>query len=213
MWPRVAEIRMGLRLTPNKSLMKASSLIAAFVAAFSIAAQCYGQALDPSPEAKKERAELCRKILCRAPVNVRVLLKDRTIMEVPFEDPSPIVLPNGWVTILPGEEVHIALDVVGDVLRNPHAVKQPADSPPTVSFRFTQDPKTGDTSLVVSSTVNRPIKFDLGMMLPDSERIRKTSSCPVLAGKQSYEHWPHPIFQFVAARFRVVPSDTTMKCE
>src|SRR5262245_15557493 len=104
--------------------MKASSLIAVFVAAFSIATQCFGQALDPSPDAKKERAALCRNGLCRAPMNVRVLLKDRTIMEVPCEDPSPIVLPNGWVTILPGEEVHIALDVVGDVLRNPRAVKQ-----------------------------------------------------------------------------------------
>jgi len=190
-----------------------SSLIAIFVASVSIATQCFGQALDSSPEAKKERAKLCQKVLCRAPTNVRVPLKDGTVIEVPFEDVSPIVLQNGWVTILPGEEVHIALDVVGDVLRNPRAVKQPSEAPSTVSFRFTQDPSTGDTTLVVSSTLNRTIKFDLGMMLPDSERIRKTSSCPVLAGQQSYEQWPHPIFQLVAARFRVLSSGAAMKCE
>jgi hypothetical protein len=193
--------------------MRTPSLIAIWVAATSIATQCFGQALDSSPEAKKERAELCQKVLCRAPTTVRVLLKDRTIMEVPFEDVSPIVLPNGWVTILPGEEVHITFDVDGDVLRNPRAVRRSAESQPTVSFRFSQDPETGDTSLVVSSTVNRMIKFDLGMMLPDSERVRKTSSCPVLAGKQSYEHWPYPIFQLVAARFRVLPPSGAMKCE
>jgi hypothetical protein len=193
--------------------MKASILIATGVAFICVATQCFGQALDTSPEAKKERAELCQKVLCRAPTTVRLLLEDRTIMEVPFEDVSPIVLPNGWVTILPGEEVHIAFDLDREVLRNPRAVKRPAEAQPTVSFRFSQDSKTGDTSLVVGSTVNRMIKFDLGMMLPDSERIRKTSSCPVLAGKQSYEHWPHPIFQFVAARFRVLAPGGAMKCE
>ena len=145
--------------------------------------------------------------------NDRPCHKNRTIMEVRFEDVSPIVLSNGWVTILPGEEVHIAFDVDADVLRNPRAVRRPVESQPTLSFRFTQDPKTGDTSLVVGSTVNRMIKFDLGMMLPDSERVRKTSSCPVLAGNQSYEHWPHPIFQFVAARFRVLPPGGAMNCE
>ena len=134
-------------------------------------------------------------------------------MEVPFDDASPIVLPNGWVTILPGEEIHVAFDMDGDVLRNPRAVKRPAESQPILSFRFTQDPKTADTSLVVSSTVNRMIKYDLGMMLPESERIRKTSSCPVLPGKKGYEHWPHPIFQIVIARFRVLAPGSAMKCE
>ena len=134
-------------------------------------------------------------------------------MQVVFEDATPIVLPNGWVTILPGEEVHIAFDLDGDVLGNPRAVRRPAKSQPTLSFRFSQDAETADTTLVVSSTVNRTIKFDLGMMLPDSQRFRKTSSCPVLAGQQSFENWPHPIFQLVAARFRVLPVGGAMACE
>jgi hypothetical protein len=108
-------------------------------------------------------------------------------MEVPFDDASPIVLPNGWVTILPGEEIHVAFDMDGNVLRNPRAVKRPPESQPILSFRFTQDPKTADTSLVVGSTVNRMIKYDLGMMLPDG--AFKTSS-PVPPGKK-IEHWPH----------------------
>ena len=134
-------------------------------------------------------------------------------MEVAFEDASPIVLPNGWIIILPGEQVHIAFDLDGDVLRNPRAVRRPVESQPTVSFRFSQDPETADTTLVVASTVKRTIKFDLGMMLPDSKRFRKTSSCPILAEQQSFEHWPHPVFQFVAARFRVLPAGGAMTCE
>ena len=135
------------------------------------------------------------------------------VMEVPFEDVTPIVLPNGWVTVLPGEEVHIAFDVENDMIRNPRAIKRPAESQHILSFHFSQDPETGESYLVVGSTVKHVIKFDLGMMLPESERIRKTSSCPVLAGKKLYEHWPYPIFQLVAARFRVLAPGSPMNCE
>jgi len=152
-------------------------------------------------------------VLCREPTIVRILLKDGRIMQVPFEDVSPIVLANGWVTILLAEEVHIAVDVTDGAVHNPRAIRRPDESQDTLSFRFSQDPKTGDSFLVVSSTVNQVIKFDLGMMLPGSERVRKTSSCPVPAREQLYEHWPYPILQFVAARFRVLPSGSPMNCE
>jgi hypothetical protein len=99
--------------------MRSCSLLATCIAATSIAAQCFGQALDSGIEARKAREELCWKVLCREPMTVRVLLKDGRVMAVPFEDATPIVLPNGWVTVLPGEEVHIAFDLEGDVIRNP----------------------------------------------------------------------------------------------
>lgn len=134
-------------------------------------------------------------------------------MEVPIEFKSPIVLPNGWVTILPGEEIHITFDIKDAKLSNPRAVTQKSDMYPALSFRFQQEAVTGDTLLRITSTLNHTVKFDLGMMLPEGERILKTSSCPVLAGKSSYEHWGYPVFQFIAARFRVLPAGSAMTCE
>lgn len=173
---------------------------------------CAAQALEDAEQARKAREDYCQKVLCRDPKAVRVLLKDGKVMETSAQDRTPIVLPNGWVTILLGEEIHIALEVEGDQVRNPRAIKVPSESPNTLSFRFSQDLK-GDSLLVVNSTLKHIIKFDLGMMLPDGERLLKTSSCPVLGGKSLYEHWPHPIFQIVAARFRVLPAGGPLICE
>ena len=52
-------------------------------------------ALDESTAARNAREELCRQVLCRPATTVRLLLKDGRVMEAPFEDVSPIVLPNG----------------------------------------------------------------------------------------------------------------------
>lgn len=135
------------------------------------------------------------------------------MMEVPFEDVSPIVLPNGWVTILPGEEIHIAFEVGDGTLGNPQAVQQLAKSQPSLSFRFDQDAETGDSKLRITSTLKHTVKYDLGMMLPEGDDILETSSCPVQPGLNSYEHWGFPVFQFVAARFRVLGPKDDMTCE
>ena len=186
--------------------------VAAFVTVLAVS-PAWPQALDNAPDAKKAREELCQRVLCRQPSTVKVLLKDKRILEVPFQDVSPIVLPNGWVTILPGEEIHIAFDLDGDTVRNPHAIPKATEAKNTLSFRLSQDPSSADSLLVVNSTFEHALKFDLGMMLPDNERILKTSSCPVMGGKSLYERWPHPIFQIVAARFRVLPPGSSLKCE
>ena len=186
--------------------------VAAFVTVLAVS-PAWPQGLDNAPDAKKAREELCQRVLCRQPSTVKVLLKDKTILEVPFQDVSPIVLPNGWVTIFPGEEIHITFDLDGDTVRNPRAIPKATEAKNTVSFRLSQDSGNADSLLVVNSTFEPALKFDLGMMLPDNERIHKTSSCPVMGGKSLYEHWPHPIFQIVAARFRVLPPGSSLKCE
>jgi len=177
------------------------------------ATPCIAQAVDDSAEARNARAELCQRVLCRPPSTVRLLLKDGRIMEVPFADVSPIVLPNGWVTILPGEEIHIAFDFDEGKLSNPHAVSKPSKSKPSLSFRFDQDADTADSMLRITSSSKHTIKFDLGMMLPEGEGILSTSSCPVQPGLRSYEHWSFPVFQLIAARFRMLGPDSEMACE
>lgn len=193
--------------------MRIASALAAGAAAASIGAvDCLAQARDHEAEASRARAELCRKLLCRAPSTPRIHLKDGRVAVYRFAEPSPIVLPNGWVTVFPGEDVHIALHAEADRLGEPRAVAAPGDALARLSFRFKQDPESGDSYLEIESTLSQAVKFDLGMMLPDSEHFVKTSSCPVRAGARSVEHWPHPIFQLVAARFRIVSLENA-KCE
>ena len=174
---------------------------------------CFAQALNDTPEARKNRNELCAKVLCRPPTTVRLVLEDGGIIEVPFQDRSPIVLPNGWVSVLSGEEVHIAVQFDRNAVGTPRAVRRPDATSGTLTFRLRQDPKTGHSELVVTSSLKQSVKYDLGMMLPDGDRILKTSSCPVRPGLQGIEHWPHPVFQLVVARFRSIPDGTEVPCE
>ena len=190
-------------------LMVAASL----AASIAVATPSAGEWSIDREKAESSRDALCRERLCRPPTTVRVVMKDGRVMETLLAEPSPIVLPNGWVTILPGEEVHVAFRVDGEALQDAHAVKRPREGETSISFHFTQDPKNGESDLVIASSSKRMVKLDLGMMLPDSDRVQKTSSCPVIAGGKSYEHWPHPVFQFVAARFRILPDGSSMACE
>ena len=184
-----------------------------YIAMAMFAAPCFGQSTDGDSAARMTREELCQKVLCREPSTVEVVLEDGRIMLIPFEDVSPIVLPNGWVTVLPGEDVHIAFDVMNGVIGNPRAITQPDASEHTLSFHFDQDAETAGSSLIVESTLDYAIKFDVGIMLPEDDKIRSTSSCPVLARKKTYERWPHPIFQIILARFRVLAPDSSMECK
>lgn len=174
---------------------------------------CIGQPEDSDAARRKALQDMCRQVLCRKPTTVQVRMEDGGVLKVPIPDAMPIVMPSGVVTILPGEEVHIVLDVEGDKLANPRAVPRLSKGDQGLSFKFTQDAGSGASMLTVTSTLARTVKFDAGMMLPDGDHVRKTSSCPVRGGNQSIEQWPHPVFQLFAARFRTLADGASLKCE
>jgi hypothetical protein len=186
---------------------------AAALAAALAVSTAWAQAPATPPEAGEATEELCGRVLCRQPTTVKVLLQDKRIFEVRLREASPIVLPNGWVTVLPGEQILVAFDLDDDEVRNPRALAYETQAKNTLSFRFTQDPGNADSILFIRSSFEHPVKFDLGMMLPNGKRILRTSSCPVRNDKGLAEHWPHPIFQIVAARFRVLPPGSPLNCE
>lgn len=175
------------------------------------ASPTWAQMPEESPEEKLEREELCRKALCREPTTIRVFLPGNEVLQILIPVPSPIVHQDGTVTVLSGEEVHIAFEFDGATLRNPRAVRKAADAKNTLSFRFFQEPTTGKSSLLVASTIDQPVKYDLAMMLTTD--ARKTSTCPVTPRLSIMEAWPHPIFQLLASNFRVIPPGGRMVCE
>jgi hypothetical protein len=81
----------------------------------------------------------------------------------------------------------------------------------TMTFDFQQSPELGDGThmmLVVSNPFDRHIRYRLGMMTPNSEKIYATSNCPVGPKIKVIEHWPHPIFQLVFTDMKLVDKET-----
>jgi len=131
--------------------------------------------------------------------------------------PSPIV-SGDLITVLAGEKVFVEGDLKDGRLTNLVAVQQASHPDRTLVFELKQEPSIGDGTgmiLKVESPFPGALKYRLGMMLVSDERLRKTSSCPLFQGKPVYEHWSHPLFQVVAAGFRVVEesSEDATRCE
>ena len=82
----------------------------------------------------------------------------------------------------------------------------------TLVFKFYQKHGATDMLLEVTNPFKNDLKFKLGMMLPDGDKLRGTSSCPASAGLTLYEHWPHPIFQLVIGSGRVLKEGEQRAC-
>lgn len=185
--------------------------VAAIVAGLLGASPTGAQVPEESAEEKKQREEFCRKALCRQPTTIRVALPDNGVFEVLLPVAYPIVFEDGTAIVFSGEEVHVAFEVDGATLRNPRAVKNAADAKHTLSFRFSQEPASGKSSLLVSTTIEQPVKYDLSMQLTSD--ARKTSACPVSARLGVMETWPHPILALTAKNFRILPPGSRLVCE
>jgi hypothetical protein len=87
----------------------------------------------------------------------------------------------------------------------------------TVKLSFEQDDKIGDGThmmLQVSNPFPRTLKYRARMMTLDG-RVSPTSSCPIRARTQNYEHWPHPIFQLIISDLHFVEegSEEARRCK
>ena len=154
------------------------------------------------------------KLECRR--NVRIVLRrdDGTTYDKTFDWYWPKLQGDpAWLTVLPGETIHLEMDVDGNVLTPRRIVSDPRTPEKTVTFRFKQEDKIG-MLLTVENPFPKPLKYDLFMLLvEDRERKpRATSSCPVLPKLSVYEQWPNAIYTLVAANFRFVEGADSTKC-
>lgn len=157
-------------------------------------------------------AELCQQVYCRAP-DIRLRVGDGRVFEQRLDTPAPVLMPNGWMTVYPGETVYVEVEQQGDALKLLRAVPKLEKPATTLVLKFEQLAGKTDMMLTVTNPLSIVVRFDMGFMAMDSSRIRATSSCPVQAGLSLFEHWPHPIFQLVLAKPRVLAAGDDHSCK
>jgi hypothetical protein len=172
---------------------------------------------DPEASVQAELEELCQSVLCRDPVPIQLKLPDGDLFEMTPTLPTPIAA-GGLVTVYPGETVMIEATVEGTRLVDLTAVPEVRQPERTLVLRLRQEPSIDDGTgmiLELESPFAGVLKFRLGMMLPSSGDLFKTSSCPLHAERPLIEAWPHPIFQIVATDFHFVDpeSKSATTCE
>jgi hypothetical protein len=169
-------------------------------------------ALPQAPDAEqraKEIAAFCAKAYCRPARTVRVRLEDGSTFEK--EVPRlPIVLPNGWITVFAGEQVHIELTADKGNLAA-RAVPKVANPKTTVSFRLVQT-EGAAMRLAVSHNLPASLKYSLGLMLPTGSGLQASPSCAVAAGAVTNETWDYPVFQAVIVNLRFLPAGAALSC-
>lgn len=156
---------------------------------------------------------ICDHTLCRSPQTIRLIRDDGKVFESSFDVESPIV-HKGWVSIFPGETLFVEADRDENRLVNLRAVKRVRDPERTLELKFWQDKGKPDMFLKVNNPFPKTMKYHAVMMLLDSDKLYKTSSCPVLAGKIALERWPHVVFQLLLFDFHFVDTDASKSaCE
>lgn len=159
----------------------------------------------------KEIEAVCAKAHCRAARTVRLRLEDGKTFEKDVPR-LPIVLPNGWITVYPGEEIHIEVTVKGDAIRSARAVQKVTRRSATVSFKLGQPAGRADSELTVTNGLAQNLKYSLAMMLPTGGKLLPSESCPVQPGVTAHETWSHPVFQLVIRDLRFLPADAPLNC-
>lgn len=172
-----------------------------------------GSVLAKSKARSQMSESICEHTLCRPAQTIRLVKDDGSVFESSFDVENPIV-HKGWISIFPGETLFVEADRDENRLVNLRAVKQVRDPDRTLELRFWQDKGKPDMFLKVNNPFSKAMKYHAVMMLLDSDKLYKTSSCPVLAGKIAFERWPHAVFELLLFDFRLVVDDTDKsRCE
>lgn len=156
--------------------------------------------LKPSPD---EAKQTCPPDGCTEPYSFDLIGDDGKTLSFSFKSRPPIVQGN-FISIFPGETTHVLADVSGAELTNFRTTKQVEHPSRTLTFQFSQEEfEKGERLMLLTITnpFDRAIKFRAGMMLPSSDRLMKTSVCPLMPNGKNFESWPEPIFQIVLTDF------------
>jgi len=184
-------------------------ILSAFVAGCSDGDVVSSSEVMMSPNNKISPEEAAQTIKGRGPVKIHLKKQDGSWFDMQFSDAQPVV-QGDIVTIFAGEKICLEFDAGlkgPENFRQVQSVKVPQR---TLILNLFQDTKAADGSGMMFSIGNkheRSIKYDLGMMVLESEDVYKTSSCPIYEKIDVFEMWPHPIFQLVMTNFRWAKPD------
>ncbi len=153
---------------------------------------------------------MCAETKCQR--NLRVILKqkDGKIYDKTFAVFPPTVQDFG-IAVVAGQNIYVEAEIEGDRLTNYRVVEQIVNPKTTITAKFEQM-EDGGMMLTLHNPFNKTLKFNMGIMPLDAEDLYKTSSCPVIAGGNSFEMWPYPIFQLVLSNGRLMEPSNSVAC-
>lgn len=179
-------------------------LLAMVAPAASMASPQYLDAQRASEE------EMCRVQACQHDLHVSLRAKDGSLYDRTFPVFPAIVQPYG-IVVAAGQTVHVEAEVSQGALVHLVAVDEVAHPDRTITASLTQT--SNGMMLSVSNPFAGRLKFAMGIMPLDQQQLFKTSSCPIEAGKRSFELWPYPIFQVVLGGGHLSADKATTPCE
>lgn len=154
--------------------------------------------------------EFCAENPCRENRQVYFLTDGQPIDEVlPLYWP---IVQGDRLSLLPGDKVYIEAEVVDGLFTDFKLVETVTDDEKTISLDFSQMEDKPDMMLVVKNPFSDAMKFHLDM-IDFGGASHPTSSCVVMPGVSSYEHWPHAIPELIVSNIRAVEFDGTFACE
>ncbi|WP_446010814.1 hypothetical protein [Candidatus Electrothrix sp.] len=169
---------------------------------------------NASDDPPKTLEEYCQTAPCRKNHSFKLKLEDGTYFEHSSELDPPAVQP-AFILIFPGEELFIEATEGKDAPQDFKHVPENIHPEKTLVFKFTQsdDEKAGaGMFLNVHNPFSRDLRYHLAITPLGKEGLYKTSSCPVPAQMQAFEHWPYPVFQVAVADMHFLKKGDDMSC-
>ena len=87
-----------------------------------------------------------------------------------------------------------------------------APGPSVAVFRSWTETSSPDVYVSIRNPFDQHLKYRAGMQLPGEEGFRATSSCPVMPGGASFEHWPHSIDALAFTGFILLEDSDGLVC-
>jgi len=159
--------------------------------------------------------EYCKFNPCRKNLKMTLKQKDGSLFERTFTILPPVVQPT-LISIFAGETLYIEATEGEEGPTDFVQVKTIRNPERTLVFKFEQQKDVGDGKsmlLTVKNPFSKTLRYKLGMMPLDMEKLVKTSSCPVAGGQSVFESWPYPIFQIVIGKIHFQKKDDDGSCK
>ncbi|MGO4702257.1 hypothetical protein [Dyella sp. 2RAB6] len=166
---------------------------------------------DQTPKDAAARKRMCEQTVCQHNLHVVLKQKDVGTYDHTFDVFPGTVQPFG-IFVVAGQTIYVEADESGDELANLRAVPSISHPEKTLVINLKQTPD-GGMVLTTHNPFKRGLKFKMGMMPLEKSQLFKTSSCPVLGGKLTFEQWPYPLLQVVLGQAKFIGADAPGLCD
>lgn len=166
----------------------------------------------PPDNTNPERSNLeqfCETHDCRRDVTLRLNTDEGRIEEV-----LPLFWPavmDDHISLLPGDALFVEAELAGATVVGFKAVDTIRHPENTLTIRFGQMEDGMNMVLNVHNPFRQRLKYRIDLVDFAGE-AHPTSSCPVMAGGDAFEMWPHPIPEMILTDFHLLAASVDMAC-